>query len=106
VASGRFDSTMSLAGHGSLCDGSTHDSSIGSNGNGRSGEHIAHQDTVGTHGKSGTENPKDVVVPGAIQKHNLLLALVVRVEPALKINTALGSPQRRDRPQDWPKLRC
>jgi hypothetical protein len=58
------------AGHGSLCDGSTHDSSIGSNGNGRSGEHIAHQDTVGTHGKSGTENPKDVVVPGAIQKHN------------------------------------
>jgi hypothetical protein len=42
-------------------------------------EHIAHQDTVGTHGESGTENPKDVVVPGAIQKHNLLLALVVRV---------------------------
>jgi hypothetical protein len=86
----RFDSTMSLTGHGSLCDGSTHDSSIGSNGNGRSG--IAHKDTVGTHGESGTENPKDVVVPGAIQKHNFAVGTSRGWVAALKINTALESP--------------
>jgi hypothetical protein len=61
---------MSLAGHGSLCDGSTHDAPICSNGNGRSGEHIANQDTVRAHGESGTENPKDVFFPGVIEKHN------------------------------------
>jgi hypothetical protein len=70
VAAASFDSTGSLAGHGGLCDGSTHDLGVCSDSNGRSGEHIAHQDTVGAHGESGTEDPKHIFFLGAVQKHN------------------------------------
>ena len=70
MAAVSFDSTGSLAGNGGLCDGSTHDLGVCSDSNGRSGEHIAHQDTVGTHGERGAENPKDVFFPGAVLKHN------------------------------------
>jgi hypothetical protein len=70
VPSAGLDSTSSLTGHGSLCDGSTHDAPICSNGNGRSGEDIANQDTVGTHGESGTENPEYIFSSGTVQRHN------------------------------------
>jgi hypothetical protein len=36
-----------------------------------SSEHILNQDTVGTHGESSTENPKDVFFHGAVSKHNV-----------------------------------
>jgi hypothetical protein len=70
VSSARFNSTRSLAGHGSLCDGSAHDFGVGTNCNGRSGKHIAHQGTVGAHGKTRTENPENIFRLGAVEKYN------------------------------------
>jgi hypothetical protein len=71
VPSGSFDRAMILAGHGSLGDRSAQYHPICSNSNGRSGEHIANQGTVGTHGESGTENPEDILCLGVVEKIDL-----------------------------------
>jgi hypothetical protein len=69
VSSASFDSATRFTRHCSLGDGPTQNHPIGSDGYGRSGEHVAHQDTVGAHDESGTENPKDIICLGAVQKH-------------------------------------
>jgi hypothetical protein len=104
VPSAGFDSTVSLTGHGGLGNGSTHDLPICPNSDGSSGEHVTHQNAVGTHGERGTEDPEDILFLGSILKFSYPNRCeFIRIPQYVDVGTAQAQASRHviRAPDSW-----